>query len=100
MAFMKMSHSFPKEPTVGDGKWCSMREPILTVTCDCGHFQDMQFSRIVAQPAVECRTCGRVTHVPEATLAAVFRRYGGEVLDLSRWEPPKARLEARRAGIA
>jgi len=64
-----------------------VRELILTITCECGQFRDLRLSRVVAEPAVECAGCDLVTIVPETAIAAILHRFGGEDLDLSRWEP-------------
>jgi len=73
-------------------------DPTLTITCErCGNAQDIPLSRLVDCQEVDCaQRCGGITHVPPATIAAVLRRFSGEVLDLSRWEPRKARLAGER----
>jgi len=79
----------------------SVRDGTLTITCElCGHEQWTSLSEAIAQPAIECAAgCGQVNLLSPATLAAILKRYGGEVLDLSRWEPPRVRRPRRERRV-
>jgi len=72
-----------------------VRDGTLTITCElCGHEQWTSLSKAIAQPTIECAAgCGRASVLSPAILAAILKRYGGEVLDLSRWEPRTVRDE-------
>jgi len=71
-------------------------DPILVISCECGRTQEAALSRVIAEPAVVCTGCGQLNQVSLATRKAALQHFGGEVFDLSRWEPRKVRSTKRR----
>jgi hypothetical protein len=73
-----------------------VRQPFATIVCECGHVRNIPLAEVLTCPTIECTACGCVAHITEAMIAAVIRRFGDEVLDLSRWKPRKVRRDTGR----